>query len=161
MPPIRTEKRKLVDNPHGRERRTPGTGIQQAPTDETGMTGAPVYANSDVATTVDPTTHWCPPEIHEAIHLCREFLKGKIVYTGRTLNANTFAFILPLYQRFVESNLSFFADKFGYIPQSQSREQRDRCSPPSEIRFCRLHCACCMFTAMSTILSRHATLNAT
>ena len=84
MPPIRTEKRKLVDNPHGRERRTPGTGIQQAPTDETGITGAHVDTNSDVATTVEsaviPTTHvWCPPEIHEAIDLCREFLKDKIV----------------------------------------------------------------------------------
>ena len=106
--------------------------------------------NSDVATAVEstviPTTHvWCPPEIHEAIYLCREFLKDKIVYTGRTLNANTFARILPLYQGFVESNLSFFADKFGYIPVAKPGAKgqmfaifRDQILPPA-LRMLHVH----------------------
>ena len=61
-------------------------------------------------------SNWTPPEIIEAIKLFRVYAQGKIVYTGRTLNSNTFARILPLYQGFVEENLSFFAEKFGYRP---------------------------------------------
>ena len=72
---------------------------------------------NDGVNTVNPMDiDWNPPEIIEAIKLCREFLRRKIVYTGRTENANTFARILPLYQGFVEKNLSFFAEKFGYVP---------------------------------------------
>ena len=42
--------------------------------------------------------------------------RGKLVYTGRTKNANKCAIILPLFQRFVDDNSSFFVDKFNYIP---------------------------------------------
>ena len=69
-----------------------------------------------VEAAVNPMQVCTPPEIIEAIKLCREFLRGKIVYTGRTLNANTFARILPLYQEFVEKNSIFFAESFGYRP---------------------------------------------
>ena len=66
---------------------------------------------NDAGNTVNPMDiDWNPPEIIEAIKLCREFLRRKIVYTGRTLNSNTFARILPLYQGIVEENLSFFAE---------------------------------------------------
>ena len=62
-----------------------------------------------VQSTVNHTdSQWTPPEINEAISLFREYMRGKIVYTGRTLNANTFARILPLYQGFVEEKFVVF-----------------------------------------------------
>ena len=62
---------------------------------------------------------WNPPEIKKAITLCREFLRGKIVYDlvhGSYSEFQHIARSLPLYQGFVEQDLSFFADNFGYRP---------------------------------------------
>ena len=127
MPPIRTHKRKIACSDCGQKRK-PGAGLsthvrlhcKQKPADDTGPTDVVMEAGDDKSTepTVDSTISscWNPPEIDEAIKLCREYIRGKIVYTGRTLNANTFARVLPLYQGFVLNHPSFFAEKFGYYP---------------------------------------------
>ena len=83
-------------------------------------------------------SEWTPPEINEAISLFREYMRGKIVYTGRTLNANTFARILPLYQGFVEENSSFLQRSLATVP-SQNRGQKGRCLRFSGTKSCRQH----------------------
>ena len=96
---------------HCKQKTTDDTG----PTDEVLDSGNEACNNTEIVVN-SMDIDWNPPEIIEAIKLCREFLRRKVVYTGRTENANTFARILPLYQGFVEENLSFFAEKFGYRP---------------------------------------------
>ena len=96
---------------HCKQKTTDDTG----PTDEVLDSGNEACNDTEIVVS-SMDVDWTPPEIKEAITLCREFLRRKIVYTGRTENANTFARILPLYQGFVEENLSFFAEKFGYRP---------------------------------------------
>ena len=59
-------------------------------------------------------------EIEEAISLFREWMRGKLVFTGRTKNANKLARILPLFQRFVDDHASFFVDNFNYIPHGKA-----------------------------------------
>ena len=59
-------------------------------------------------------------EIEEAISLFREWMRNKLVFTGRTKNANKCARILPLFQRFVDDHASFFVDKFNYIPDGKA-----------------------------------------
>ena len=128
MSQVHTKKRK-ISCPDCGQKCKPGAGLsahlrlhckQKTTDDDTGPTEETVSPNDGgnaVQSAVNPTdSQWTPPEIKEAITLCREFLRGKIVYTGRTLNSNTFARILPLYQGFVAENLSFFAEKFGYRP---------------------------------------------
>ena len=126
MPPIRTQKRKIPCPDCGLKCK-PGAGLsthlrlhcKQKTTEDTGPTEGAVESGNEACniteTAVNPMDiDWTPPEIKEAITLLRDYIRGKIVYTGRTENANTFARILPLYQGFVEDNLSFFAEKFGY-----------------------------------------------
>ena len=60
------------------------------------------------------------PEIEEAVSLFRVWMRGKLVFTGRTKNANKCARILPLFQRFVDNHASFFVDKFAYIPDGKA-----------------------------------------
>ena len=128
MPPIRAQKRKITC-PNCGEKCKPGSGIsmhlrlhcKQKTTDDTGPTDEVLDSGNEACNNTEIVVNpmdidWNPPEIIEAIKLCREFLRRKIVYTGRILNSNTFARILPLYQGFVEENLSFFAEKFGYRP---------------------------------------------
>ena len=108
------------------------------PTEET-LDSVNEGGSNAVQSTVNHTdSQWTPPEINEAISLFREYMRGKIVYTGRTLNANTFARILPLYQGFVEENSSFFAEKFGYRPVAKPGPKgsmfalfRDEILPPA------------------------------
>ena len=128
MPPIRTQKREVLCPDCGQKCK-PGAGLsthlrlhcKQTTTDDTGPTDEVLDSGNEACNKTEIVVDsmdvdWTPPEIKEAITLCREFLRRKIVYTGRTENANTFARILPLYQGFVEENLSFFAEKFGYRP---------------------------------------------
>ena len=127
MSQVHTKKRK-ISCPDCGQKCKPGAGLsthlrlhcKQKTTDDTAPTEETVSPNDGgnaVQSAVNLTdSPWTPPEIIEAIKLCREFLRRKIVYTGRTENANTFARILPLYQGFVMQNLSFFAEKFGYRP---------------------------------------------
>ena len=58
--------------------------------------------------------------IEEAISLFREWMRNKLVFTGRTKNANKCARILPLFQRFVNDHASFFVDNFNYIPHGKA-----------------------------------------
>ena len=104
MPPIRTQKRKIAC-PNCGEKCKPGSGIsmhlrlhcKQKNTDDTGPTGEVLeHSGNEACNNTESVVNsmdvdWTPPEIKEAITLCREFLRRKIVYTGRTLNANTFA----------------------------------------------------------------------
>ena len=60
------------------------------------------------------------PEIEEAVSLFRVWMRGKLVFTGRTKNANKCARILPLFQRFVDNHASFFVDKFAYAPDGKA-----------------------------------------
>ena len=62
-------------------------------------------------------------EIEEAISLFREWMRGKLVFTGRTKNANKLARILPLFQRFVDDHASFFVDNFNYIPHGKAGQR--------------------------------------
>ena len=150
MPPIHTQKRKIACPSCG-EKCKPGAGIsmhlrlhcKQMTTEDTVPTEETLDSVNEggnaVQSTVNHTdSEWTPPEINEAISLFREYMRGKIVYTGRTLNANTFARILPLYQGFVEENSSFFAEKFGYRPVAKPGPKgsmfalfRDEILPPA------------------------------
>ena len=47
-------------------------------------------------------------------------MRGKLVFTGRTKNANKCARILPLFQEFVANHSSFFVDKFNYAPNGKA-----------------------------------------
>ena len=62
-------------------------------------------------------------EIEEVISLFREWMRGKLVFTGRTKNANKLARILPLFQRFVDDHASFFVDNFNYIPHGKAGQR--------------------------------------
>ena len=129
MSQVHTKKRK-ISCPDCGQKCKPGAGLsthlrlhcKQKTTDDTAPTGEVLeHSGNEASNNTESVVNsmdvdWTPPEIKEAITLFREFLRGKIVYTGRTENANTFARILPLYQGFVVQNLSFFADKFGYRP---------------------------------------------
>ena len=63
------------------------------------------------------------PEIEEAVSLFRVWMRGKLVFTGRTKNANKCARILPLFQRFVDNYASFFVDKFAYAPTGKAGQR--------------------------------------
>ena len=65
--------------------------------------------------------------IREAIDLFKAWMREKrpIKYTGRTANANRLARILPLYQKFVLTHLTWFEDNFGY---EQTRKR-----PPGQL----------------------------
>ena len=52
--------------------------------------------------------------IQEAINLFKNWVEGRVRYTGRTKNANRMAKILPLFQGFVRDNAEFFRINFGY-----------------------------------------------
>jgi hypothetical protein len=50
----------------------------------------------------------------EAIDRFKDWVRGKIWYSGRSKNANKMARILPLYQGFVRDTAEFWAVHFGY-----------------------------------------------
>ena len=59
------------------------------------------------------------PKVQEAIELFLRWMPGKLVFTGRTLNANKCARILHVWQGFVEDHSSFFVDTFNYKPDGK------------------------------------------
>ena len=50
----------------------------------------------------------------EAIELFKAWSKGRLRYTGRGVNANKMAHILPLYQGFIRNHVDFWQSNFGY-----------------------------------------------
>eukprot|EP00966_Prymnesium_polylepis_P213445 4943340-Prymnesium_polylepis.2 len=59
-------------------------------------------------------------EIDEAVSLFRVWMRVKLVFSGRTKNANKCARILPIFQEFVANNASFFVDIFAYAPDRKA-----------------------------------------
>ena len=57
--------------------------------------------------------------VGKATLLFRDWMRGRLIFTGRTQNANKCARILPLFQGFVEANLEFFVDNFSYVPKGK------------------------------------------
>ena len=64
-----------------------------------------------------------PPEVNEAIARFSVWMQGKLIFTGRTMNANKCARILNVWQSFVELHASFFVDNFGYKPVGKAGQR--------------------------------------
>ena len=60
-----------------------------------------------------------PPKVQEAIELLLRWMPGKLIFTGRTRNANKCARILHVWQSFVADHPSFFVDTFNYKPDGK------------------------------------------
>ena len=82
-----------------------------------------------------------PPKVQEAIELLLRWMPGKLIFTGRTRNANKCARILHVWQSFVEDHPSFFVDNFNYKPDGKAGQRgkmfalfRDEILP-SAVRF--------------------------
>ena len=61
--------------------------------------------------------HQKPTDLDRAISLFRKWMRGRLVFTGRTSNANKCARILHVWQSFVAENQQFFIDTFHYKPK--------------------------------------------
>ena len=53
-------------------------------------------------------------KVEDAIVLFTKWMRGKLVYTGRTENANKCARILHIWQAFAEAHKGFLLEKFEY-----------------------------------------------
>ena len=73
-----------------------------ATTDETAQNPVPFDGNT--------------PDVQEAIELFLRWMPRKLIFTGRTRNANKCARILHVWQSFFDAHASFFAQKFNYVP---------------------------------------------
>lgn len=63
------------------------------------------------------------PKVEEAILFLVKWMRGKLVYTGRTLNANKCARILHIWQAFVQDHSLFLAKTFGYKAEGKAGQR--------------------------------------
>jgi len=79
-----------------------------------------------------------PPEVQQAILLFLRWMPRKLIFTGRTRNANKCARILHVWQSFFATHASFFAQKFNYVPLGKPGQRVAQCLASSVMRFCKL-----------------------
>ena len=96
---------------HCRQKPTAADDIAPCQTDEVGAVTTDETAAQDVVP-FDGT----PPDVQESIKLFLRWMPRKLIFTGRTRNANKCARILHVWQSFFAAHASFFAQKFNYIP---------------------------------------------
>ena len=72
---------------------------------------------------VGPAIPAANPKVNEAILLFVKWMRGKLVYTGRTLNANKCARILHVWQAFVQDHSLFLAQTFGYKAEGKAGQR--------------------------------------
>ena len=99
---------------HCRQKPTAADDIAPCQTDEVGAVTTDETAARDL---VPFDGH--PPDVQESIQLFLRWMRGKLLFTGRTMNANNCARILHVWQSFVADHPSFFVDTFNYKPDGK------------------------------------------
>ena len=78
-------------------------------------------------------------------------MRGKLVYTGRTLNANKCARILHIWQAFVQDHSLFLAKTFGYKAEGKAGQRGKMFAMFRETRYCRHRCDLAMPAALAPL----------
>ena len=118
---------------HCRQKPTAADDIAPCQTDEVGAVTTDETAAQDVVP-FDGT----PPDVQESIKLFLRWMPRKLIFTGRTRNANKCARILHVWQSFFATHASFFAQKFNYVPLGKPGQRVAQCLASSVMRFCKL-----------------------